>query len=523
RQDYHPLSRIVHSHTSRRAGSLYSWPALYGLVLIVAVFTAWAAARSELSGNWADYVRYTMARRLAQWMLPRENAVVPDPSMLLARLDSWPNSQRAVFRVVTKQPGNYRLNVYHTYTGTWWQRGIQHNTLAVNRGTSWDFPLAGSGAAREGATRVQQDFTVYKALVGTLPSLFCPASVTVQQRRVRYDRDHVIRIPHLLRPGDTFSVVSYTQPVIPTPRPGTDVSPDELKLDLQLPDSLPARVRDLAREWTREATTPYEQAHAIEQQLMWNYKYRLSAPTGYPQDFVDHFLFDSRRGFCIHFATAMVVTCRTLGLPARVAAGFLPGDEDSDNADLYTVRERDAHAWPEVYFDGAGWTSFDPTPPEDPGGTGIAHAWKQIVTGTTVGGRIMLDFLRRNGSATILLLLLAGAALGAARWQARQRHLRGWRGQEPLTRIVRAYLRLRRLLVENGLPDDASLAPREALAVLPEDLHYVRQEATTLTENYLQARFGRQSPAMDAALEAEAGIAELRRHLRHRPKAGPHR
>jgi len=518
--EYHPLSRIVHSRVSRRAGAFYSWPALYVLVLIVAVFIAWAAARSELSGTWADYVRYSLAREVARWMQPRENAVMPDPSLLLARLDSWPNTERAVFRVATKQPGNYRMTAYHTYTGIWWQRGVRHHNLAARTRESWGIPMTDSGATRQGATRVEQTFTVYKALVGTLPSLFCPVNITVEQRRVRYDRDQVIRIPHLLRPGDAFSVVSYVQPIIPTRRPGTAILPDDLQGDLQLPDSLPRRVRDLARQWTRDATTPYGRAHAIEQELMWNYPYRLAVPSGYPQDFVDYFLFDSRRGFCVHFATAMVVMCRTLGLPARLAAGFLPGDEDRDTPDLYTVRERDAHVWPEVYFAGAGWTAFDPTPPANAEDSGLAKAWKQIVAGARSGGGALYGLLRRNGLLTVALLLLAAGALALARQQARQRHLRGWRGQEPLTRIVRAYLRLRHLLRDGGAPGDPSLAPREVLAGLPEPLAHLRQEAAALTENYLQARFGRRTPDLAAALAAEAQMDALRRQARHKPPPG---
>ncbi|MCE5240104.1 transglutaminase-like domain-containing protein [bacterium] len=517
RREYHPLSRIVHSRTSRRAGAFYSWPALYALVLIVAVLVAWVAARSELSGTWADVVRFTLARQIARWMQPRENALTPDPSLLLARLDSWSNSERVLFQVSTKTPGNYRLAVYHTYTGVWWQQGRQRTHLATRSGERWTLPLANTGASRQRATRMVQIYTVHKALVGTLPSLFCPASVEVRQRRVRYDRDRIIRIPHLLRPGDTYAVVSYLQPIVPTPRPDVAMADELLQADLQLPDSLPRRVRDLAREWTRDATTPYEQVHAIEQELMWNYAYRLSAPSGYPQDFVDYFLFDSRRGFCVHFASAMVVLCRALGLPARMVGGFLPGEEDRDTPDLYTVREKDAHAWPEVYFPGAGWTAFDPTPPEDVGESGLAKAWKQIVTGARTGGSALYGLLRREGPLVITLLLLAACALALARWHVHQRHLRGWRGQEPLARVVRSYLRLRRLLVALGAPDDPALAPREVLAALPESLGHMRQEATALTENYLRARFGRRAPDPAAALAAEGLVATLRRAARQKP------
>jgi hypothetical protein len=71
-------------------------------------------------------------------------------------------------------------------------------------------------------------------------------------------------------------------------------------------------------------------------------------------------LFDLRKGFCNYYASAEVVLLRTLGIPARLAVGYASGD-NIDNPEFYTVRQRDAHAWPEVYFPGIGWIEFEPT------------------------------------------------------------------------------------------------------------------------------------------------------------------
>ncbi len=74
---------------------------------------------------------------------------------------------------------------------------------------------------------------------------------------------------------------------------------------------------------------------------------------------IEAFLQD-RRGFCVQFASVYAVMARSLGIPARVAVGFTPGDDDNG---VYTVRSHDAHAWPELWLDGLGWTHlFDPTP-----------------------------------------------------------------------------------------------------------------------------------------------------------------
>lgn len=76
-----------------------------------------------------------------------------------------------------------------------------------------------------------------------------------------------------------------------------------------------------------------------------------------------------RRGYCVHFATAMTLMARDLGIPARVVVGLLPGRKDGDE---WVASERDAHAWPELYFAGAGWVRFEPTPA---GRTGTAPQW----------------------------------------------------------------------------------------------------------------------------------------------------
>jgi hypothetical protein len=79
---------------------------------------------------------------------------------------------------------------------------------------------------------------------------------------------------------------------------------------------------------------------------------------------VDHFLFERNAGYCSQFATAMAVMARLVGLPARVAVGYLPGEYNSLTG-AHTVRQRDAHAWVEIKFTRAGWVPFDPTPRPD--------------------------------------------------------------------------------------------------------------------------------------------------------------
>ncbi len=140
---------------------------------------------------------------------------------------------------------------------------------------------------------------------------------------------------------------------------------------LQLPKELPARVAALAAEVSGTGVNNrYEQVKAVEQFLKSSYAYTQSDSTlpGKNKDFTDHFLFEQKQGYCVHFSTAMVVMLRTQQIPARWVKGFAPGIElsvASDSAEegkWYEVRGSDAHAWVEVYFDSLGWVPFDPTP-----------------------------------------------------------------------------------------------------------------------------------------------------------------
>jgi hypothetical protein len=133
---------------------------------------------------------------------------------------------------------------------------------------------------------------------------------------------------------------------------------------LQLPDSLPQRVRDLAERLTQGATSPYDKALRVQEYLRVTYPYKLDVPAPPPdRDVADYFLFDAPGGFCSYYATAMVVMLRSQGVPARVVAGFATGEYDGLTR-KYRVPAKSAHAWVEVYFPGYGWIEFEPTSSE---------------------------------------------------------------------------------------------------------------------------------------------------------------
>jgi transglutaminase-like putative cysteine protease len=139
----------------------------------------------------------------------------------------------------------------------------------------------------------------------------------------------------------------------------------EVKRALQMPASVTPRVRALAEEIVAGIRPDafYDRARAVEAYLKGRYDYSLvtwAARAGV--DPVEDFLFEHRRGHCEHFASAMAILLRSLGIPARVATGF-SGGEWNDFGQFYTVRQRNAHAWVEAYIPAVrDWETFDPTP-----------------------------------------------------------------------------------------------------------------------------------------------------------------
>ncbi|WP_406449198.1 DUF3488 and transglutaminase-like domain-containing protein [Streptomyces sp. NBC_00876] len=129
----------------------------------------------------------------------------------------------------------------------------------------------------------------------------------------------------------------------------------------RVPDSLPKVVEETADEVTKGASNAYERAVKLQNYFSTDggFTYDTSVNSGTGGAAIARFLKD-KRGFCVHFSFTMAAMARTLGIPARVAVGFTPGTAQSDGS--MSVGLRDAHAWPELYFEGIGWTRFEPTP-----------------------------------------------------------------------------------------------------------------------------------------------------------------
>ncbi len=312
-----------------------------------------------------------------------------------------------------------------------------------------------------------------------------------------------------------------------------------------LPPGMPPLIRQLANDVTRDAPTRFEKAVALQDWFRDNFTYSLdNVPPGNGTDELVDFLSSGeggRIGYCEQFAAAMAVMARQLGIPARVAVGFLVPEEVEDGVFEYSAH--DLHAWPELFIAGSGWVRFEPTPadrasgvpsytrqavdgpapdpispsgrPQDdtanPGGPNDEtpdrtpeEAEDPTAAGQDEGGVSSAWVVRALGGALAVLLLVAlAAAPGAWRRRRRVRRLAG--GLESV------WAELRDTAVDLGVPWQSGRSPRVTGSSLREQLPQVGGlDAPRPALDRLVARLEQQRYARAGSEEAEVD-EEVRR------------
>ncbi len=234
--------------------------------------------------------------------------------------------------------------------------------------------------------------------------------------------------------GQTYTVTALQiEPTAEQLRDSSLEYPDNVRSGLDLPVPTPDIIGETAEAVTEGTESPYDAAVALQKYLRsGDFTYDTEAPVsqgfdGGGADVIATFL-DVKTGYCVHFASAMAIMARTLGIPARLALGYLPGEKSDKSGDdvRYEVDSHDLHSWPELYFVGIGWVPFEPTPGRGsvpdystpaaaegrdltPGGSGAASAPRSAADRLEedLGGSAA-PAARQSGSDA---LLQAGAAL----------------------------------------------------------------------------------------------------------------
>ncbi|MGH3196996.1 MAG: transglutaminase-like domain-containing protein [Streptosporangiaceae bacterium] len=303
----------------------------------------------------------------------------------------------------------------------------------------------------------------------------------------------------------------------------------------QVPSCAPAALSTLAREVRGEASAPGDQAARLELLLKSApFRYDQAAAPGEGCGSINNML-ASRKGTSAQFATAFVLAARLLGIPARVAVGYLPGRVSGDTD---TVTDADAYAWPQVELTGVGWVDFDPTPKSGAGGHAPARETQPAVqklqvkqpdsnpvstpaiappprpaAGVSVMARVFM------GLAALVALVLSW--MTAVWLRSRRRRLHRRRAAEPAARVLGAWDEFLIPLGQAGAPIRGRTAPSVAVgaaAIIPDEAHCVGQLAT-LAERALYDEISERDAAMawqlsDRARGLAAAAASRRARLR---------
>ncbi|MGH3096195.1 MAG: transglutaminase TgpA family protein [Streptosporangiales bacterium] len=263
----------------------------------------------------------------------------------------------------SKQPGYLRMVALPNFDGESWTanklRGLDENRLTPD--ITLSLPT-GTDISTTHTVRTRVDVRD-DATLNFLPAPFAPQRVKsegqwyYQPSTLSIFSTQGVQDPH-------YTVVSEVQRPRPTQldaayEPGTLAEPY-----LQLPDDLPAKVHKTAKRVTNGKETAYRKAVALQDWFADSGGFSYSTkPAGNGNNALLAFLHD-RTGYCEQFASAMAVMARTLGIPAQVAVGFTQGTREGNE---WVVRGRDAHAWPQLWFEGVGWIRFEPTPSGEAG------------------------------------------------------------------------------------------------------------------------------------------------------------
>ena len=449
-------------------------------------------------------------------------------------------SDDIVFRVRASFPQLWRAEVFDTYDGSLWTQSRQHLVpLVSNDSGGYDVP--GSDGFNGPTKPLVQTFFLEQAQPNVLFAAAQPQTVYFPSGALRTTADLSIRAPIYLDQGLVYSVESAVPdipdamlaqlpPMRPLPAHGYDAR------FLQLPDELPQRDRDLADRITAGAHNEYDAVMAVQSWLQANTRYDLTVPREPPGvDAVDHFLFDTRRGFCEHIASAMAVLLRAEGIPTRIVTGYGPGERNPFTG-YDDVRYSDAHAWVEVLYPGLGWLPYDPTfgVPVVPGGWGspvgaglVSWVSAQIGSAVPVGVRTAVGTAAHRVTAVFGAghgpAIPVGAAVlaagGVVLWLRRRRV----RSKPPplVDQFDVAYDELLAGLSAAGHPPDPARTPDEVLAAVRADPRLagdLSAHAEDVVTAVRRARFARPAdrPAdADAAqaLVSASRVRDLARHL----------
>lgn len=306
---------------------------------------------------------------------------------------------------------------YDQYNGTSWNNSLPYGRplTELPQGVfTLRTPVAKPSTAS--ARRLRQDILLEPLDTAVLFGASLPISVKGNFLSVQSDLMGSLHLPFPSHTRIQYTVYSIPTDLVPQEHTATAVLYPEfiLRHYLQVPPLSP-QVVELARRVTQPATSLAQAVHLIRTHLLTTYRYSLEVPSSQSAHPLEDFLLTRKTGYCEHYATAMVVLLRTVGIPARLVTGFL-ATEWNAYGNYYTVRQRDAHAWVEVYFPQSGWITMDPTPPVP---EATAPNWWQSASSLMDSARLKWDRFFVHYNANDQLAVVQGLREGGGAVRAR--------------------------------------------------------------------------------------------------------
>jgi transglutaminase-like putative cysteine protease len=286
---------------------------------------------------------------------------------------------KVVMRVRSQSEGFWRVLGFDRYTGKGWEVSRNEDVETIRR-LPWSYQIFLPPSAIAGKNQeVVQTYTVVSDLPNLIPAMANAKEIYFPTPMIAVDQEDGLRSPVELSEGLTYTVVSevpYRDRTL-LGKASTKYPQDIKKHYLQIPPEIAEKVRQRTEEIlanynqekvatsSKSLDSPYEKALYLAQYLKQRYSLPQN-PLELPylsekEDLVETFLFKQKGGYPDHFSTVLTVMLRSIGIPARLVAGFSAG-EFNPFTGLYVVRNTDAYAMTEVYFPRYGWFAFDPIP-----------------------------------------------------------------------------------------------------------------------------------------------------------------
>lgn len=262
----------------------------------------------------------------------------------------------------------WQMRIYDTYADGEWSNGHQNWSRPFSPDEG-DLPVPGDTSTRTTSFDFIWEGSLSTLMAGPPQPVWASLGGSIQYENAQLPQIDITswHTHPFLQAGDEYRVRAQ----LLNPRPsllrsaGTDYPAWVTGRYLRLPSNFSSDIRILAEVLTRELPTVYDKASALTDYLRSEITYSPSiAPPPPDTDPLEWFLFTWKSGYCNYYASAEVLMLRSVGIPARMAVGYAEGTREDDGS--FTVRERDAHAWPQVYFPSVGWVNFEPTASQPP-------------------------------------------------------------------------------------------------------------------------------------------------------------